>query len=56
MALPEDFERRRLGLTPTRPSPIMPSDIEMLVKELQYLKAEVLKIKEALKKHGIKVD
>lgn len=52
MGLPEDLAWRRLG----RPSPIMPSDIELLVKELQHLKAEVAKIKEALRKHGIPVD
>ncbi len=56
MGLPEDLARKRFGLTHPRPSPIMPSDIELLVKEIQYLKAEIAKIKEALRKHGIKVD
>lgn len=39
-----------------RPSPIMPSDIELLVREVQALKAEIAKIKEALKRHGIEVE
>lgn len=56
LGLPEDLARRRFGVAHPRPSPIMPSDIELLVKEIQYLKAEIAKIKEALKKHGIKVD
>ncbi|MEN2973973.1 MAG: hypothetical protein ABDH32_00145 [Candidatus Caldarchaeales archaeon] len=38
------------------PSTIFPSDIEMLIREVQMLKAEVAKIKEALKKHGIEID
>ena len=38
------------------PSPIMPSDIEYLVRELQLLKAEVQKIKKALEEWGIKID
>ena len=53
MGLPGDFEKR-LGLG--RPGPIMPSDIELLVREVRMLKAEVEKIKNALKKHGIEVD
>lgn len=36
--------------------PIPPSDLELIVRELQYLKIEVDKIKTALKKHGIEVD
>ncbi len=51
MGLPEDFGRRVRG-----PGPIMPSDIELLVREVRLLKAEVEKIKRALEKHGIKVD
>ncbi len=51
MGLPEDFGRRVRG-----PGPIMPSDIELLVREVRLLKAEVEKIKKALEKHGIKVD
>jgi len=38
------------------PSPIMPSDIEHLVRELQLLKVEVQKIKKALEERGIKID
>lgn len=34
----------------------MPSDIELLVREVQALKAEIAKIKEALKRHGIEVE
>ena len=35
---------------------VLPSDLEMIVKELMYLKGEIDKIKKALKKHGITVD
>lgn len=38
------------------PSTIFPSDIEMLIREIQALKAEIVKIKEALRKHGIEID
>lgn len=38
------------------PSTIFPSDIEIIIKEIQNLKAEVAKIKEALKRHGIELD
>ncbi|MEM0078670.1 MAG: hypothetical protein QW118_00360 [Nitrososphaerota archaeon] len=38
------------------PSTIFPSDIEMLVREIQALKMEIAKIKEALRKHGIEID
>ena len=36
--------------------PIPPSDLELIVRELQHLKMEINKIKAALKKHGIEVD
>ncbi|MCD6592189.1 MAG: hypothetical protein J7K78_04150 [Thaumarchaeota archaeon] len=54
MVLPEDLPEklksfRRLGYT-------LPSDLEMIVRELIYLRAEIEKIKKALKKHGIEVD
>ncbi|MCS7145547.1 MAG: hypothetical protein RMJ28_03485 [Nitrososphaerota archaeon] len=38
------------------PSPIMPSDIERLVREVIMLKEEVRKIRKALESHGIKVE
>jgi hypothetical protein len=38
------------------PGPIMPSDIEHLVREIILLKEEVRKIRRALEQHGIKVD
>ncbi|MEM2909627.1 MAG: hypothetical protein QXO01_00955 [Nitrososphaerota archaeon] len=57
---PEDILRERFGDVPTlgqiQPRPLLPSDIELLVREVQTLKAEVVKIKAALKKHGIDVD
>ena len=52
---PED-RLRRIGPATGRPGPIMPSDKELLVREVQLLKAEILKIKKALKKHGIEVE
>lgn len=46
--------RLPMGPTPFIPTP--PSDIEILVREVQSLKAEIVKIKQALNKHGIQVD
>lgn len=57
---PEDLLRERLGDVPVlgqiQPRPVFPSDIELLIREVQALKAEVIRIKAALKKHGIEVD
>ncbi|MCD6313261.1 MAG: hypothetical protein J7L79_05595 [Thaumarchaeota archaeon] len=54
MAFPEDLpdrlkDLRRIGYT-------LPSDLEMIARELIRLRAEIEKIKKALEKHGIKVD
>jgi hypothetical protein len=38
------------------PSPVMPSDIEIVLKELAELKREVKLIRKALERHGIKLD
>lgn len=35
---------------------VLPSDLEMIVRELLHLKSEVEKIKRALEKHGITVE
>lgn len=48
----EDDAIRRLA----GPSPLLPSDIDLLVREVNVLKAEVAKIKRALERHGIKVE
>ncbi len=57
---PEDVLRERLGDVPMlgqiQPRSVLPSDIELLIKEVQVLKAEIMRIKVALKKHGIEVD
>ncbi|MCD6341691.1 MAG: hypothetical protein J7L83_02405 [Thaumarchaeota archaeon] len=54
MGLPDDLLDRvkKLGT----PGYMLPSDFEMIVKELMHLKAEIEKIKDALRKHGIKID
>jgi len=52
--LPEDLAERLRGLR--RLGYTLPSDLEMIVKELIYLRAEIEKIKKALKKHGIETD
>lgn len=54
MASPEDLlnrlkDPRRLGYA-------LPSDLDMITRELIRLRAEIEKIKKALEKHGIKVD
>jgi len=54
MGSPEDLLKRLRGVGGIRPIP--PSDLELIVRELQYLKMEIDKIKAALKKHGIEVD
>jgi len=55
MALPEDLiDRIRRRVEPIGFT--TPSDLELIVRELQALKAEILKIKEALKRHGIEID
>ena len=54
MGTPEDLLKRLRGVGEIRPIP--PSDLELIVRELQYLKMEIDKIKTALKKHGIEVD
>ena len=54
MGSPEDLLKRIRGVGGIRPIP--PSDLELIVRELQYLKMEINKIKTALKKHGIEVD
>lgn len=60
MKSPEDLLRERLGdvLMPRgiQTRAVFPSDIELLIREVQALKAEIIKIKAALKKHGIEVD
>jgi hypothetical protein len=38
------------------PSPVMPSDIEIVLRELAELKREVKLIRKALEKHGIKIE
>ncbi|MCS6788421.1 MAG: asparagine synthase C-terminal domain-containing protein, partial [Aigarchaeota archaeon] len=38
------------------PSPVLPSDIELLVREVAALKEEVKRIKRALAEAGIKID
>lgn len=38
------------------PSPVLPSDIEMLVREVVALREEVKRIKRALIEHGIRID
>jgi len=38
------------------PAPVMPSDIEMILRELIELKREVKMIRRALEKHGIKIE
>jgi hypothetical protein len=38
------------------PSPVMPSDIEIVLKELAELKREVKLIRKALERHGIKIE
>jgi hypothetical protein len=57
---PEDILRERLGDVPIlgqiQPRPMLSSDIELLIKEIQMLKTEIIKIKAALKKHGIDVE
>lgn len=56
---PEDMLRERFGdiqLGQIQPRLLLLSDIELLIKEVQALKAEIIKIKAALKKHGIEVD
>ncbi|MCL7385134.1 MAG: hypothetical protein LZ158_02065 [Thaumarchaeota archaeon] len=57
---PEDILRERLGDVPIlgqiQPRPVLSSDIELLIKEIQMLKTEIIKIKAALKKHGIDVE
>ena len=38
------------------PSPVMPSDIEIVLRELAELKREVKLIRKALERHGIKIE
>ncbi|MEN3048388.1 MAG: hypothetical protein ABDH63_06375 [Candidatus Caldarchaeales archaeon] len=38
------------------PSPVLPSDVELLVREVAALKEEVRKIKRALAEAGIRID
>lgn len=38
------------------PSPVMPSDIDVILKELMQLKREVKMIRRALEKHGIRIE
>ncbi|MCS7143332.1 MAG: hypothetical protein NZ920_06080 [Aigarchaeota archaeon] len=47
----DDAIRRLRG-----PSPMLPSDIEFLVREVQSIKSELIKIRKALELHGIKVE
>ena len=54
MGSPEDLLKRIRDIGGIRPIP--PSDLELIVRELQYLKMEINKIKTALRKHGIEVD
>jgi hypothetical protein len=58
---PEDFLRRRqrkpsdLTPTPTR-KPCTPHSFEGILNEINSLKLEITKIKEALKIHGITIE
>jgi len=54
MGLPEDLLRRSMELR--GPGYILPSDLEMIVRELMNLRMEIEKIKRALREHGINVD
>lgn len=38
------------------PSPVMPSDIDMILRELIELKREVKMIRRALERHGIRIE
>ena len=57
---PEDITRRRgkpsHDVTPKPiPRPITPRSIEDLLREMELLKAEIVKIKSALRAHGIPI-
>jgi len=54
MGLPDDLLNRIRELR--GPGYVLPSDLEMIVRELVSLRMEIEKIKKALKKHGINVD
>lgn len=54
MGLPSDLLNRIRELK--GPGYALPSDLEMIVRELMNLKMEIEKIKKALRKHGIEVD
>ena len=54
MASPEDLLDKLRG--PRRLGYALPSDLDMIVRELLRLRAEIEKIKKTLEKHGIKVD
>jgi hypothetical protein len=58
---PEDIvrkrERRIPDLTPTPlPTPTTPTGLEALLQETQSMKLEIMKIKQALRKHGISIE
>lgn len=54
MGIPEDLVNRMRMLRGH--GYVLPSDLEMIVRELMHLKGEIEKIKRALEKHGIKVE
>lgn len=54
MASPEDLLNRLRD--PRRPGYALPSDLDMIARELIRLRVEIEKIKKTLEKHGIKVD
>ncbi len=51
---PDDLLRRLRNIR--EPGYTLPSDLELILKELMNLKAEIEKIKKTLKKHGIEID
>lgn len=58
---PEDVIKRRKGqvrdLTPTPiPHPASPMNLEVIFQEIELMKAEITKIKQALRTHGISVE
>jgi len=50
---PDDLLNRLRG---GGPGYVLPSDLQLILKEVMELKAEIEKIKKALRKHGIEID
>jgi len=56
LAAKRGFRTRDIPKPPTAPEPTPPASLEAVYEEVRWLRAELERVKQALKKHGIPID